>query len=366
MLEVRNLSVAVGKFLLDRVSLTVPTGGCHAVVGATGSGKSLLLESIIGFRRPRGGSILLGGRDITSLPVEARGMSYVPQDLALFPHLTVRENILFGARVRGISDGGHATLIESLVELAGIGSLLDRSVANLSGGERQRVALVRALATGNRFLLLDEPFSALHEGLRRELLFVLKELQKTQALTVLMVTHDTEEAFFMGDTMTVLLGGVVRQRGPVREIYERPASLEVASYFGIRNLFPVTVTQAGEREITLDCPPLGTDLKLRRPAGLDASLRRGDFRTVGIRAENVMILRPGLESRNRDNIIHGTVSRLFMRGASHCVIFTPSGNGPAIEIEVPDYAFRKLGLAEEVPVSIFLKAESLFICDSMV
>ncbi len=365
MLEVRGLSVAAGRFLLDRVNLTVPTSGCHAVVGATGSGKSLLLESIIGFRRPSRGSILLDGRDITTLPIEARGLSYVPQDLALFPHLSVRENILFGAKVRGISDGGHAALVASLVESVGIGGLLDRSVANLSGGERQRVALVRALATGNRFLLLDEPFSALHEGLRRELLFVLKDLQKNHGLTVLMVTHDTEEAFFLGDAMSVLLGGIVRQSGPVREIYERPASLEVARYFGIRNLFPVTVTHVGEREITVDCPSLGTDLKLRSPAGLNDSLRPGSSRTAGIRAENVMIIRPGLESRSRDNILHGTVAQLFMRGASHCVVFTPAGNGPAIEIEVPDYAFRKLGIAEEVPISIFLKAESLFICDNM-
>jgi ABC-type Fe3+/spermidine/putrescine transport system ATPase subunit len=294
--------------------------------------------------------------------VEARGISYVPQDLALFPHLSVRENILFGARVREITDEGHAALVDRLVASVGIGSLLDRSVANLSGGERQRVALVRALATGDRLLLLDEPFSALHEGLRRELLFVLKELHQQHGLTVLMVTHDTEEAFFLSDTMSVLLAGAVRQNGPVREIYERPASLEVARYFGIRNLFSGTVTGVAEREVTVACPVLRIDLKLRTPERHYRALCPGSPCTVGIRAENVMIVRPDREHKSHDNLLHGTVSRLFLRGTSHSVIFTPAGNGPPVEIEVPDFAFRKLAILVEMPISIFFKAESLFLC----
>jgi ABC-type Fe3+/spermidine/putrescine transport system ATPase subunit len=362
MLEVRGLSVAVGRFLLDRVSLSVPTGGCHAIVGATGSGKSLLLEAIVGFRRPRAGAILLNGKEVTALPVEQRGISYVPQDLALFPHLSVRENILFGARVRGGTERGHLDHLERLVASVGIGGLLERSVANLSGGERQRVALVRALATGNRLLLLDEPFSALHEGLRRELLFVLKELHSSHGLTVLMVTHDTEEAFFLSDTMSVLLGGTVRQGGPVREIYERPADREVARYFGIRNLFPGTVTAVSEHDITVACPSLKTDLRLRLPVGLPAVPPAGSPCTVGIRAENVMIVRPDREHKSHDNILHGSVSRIFMRGTSHTVLFTPTGNGPTLEIDVPDFAFRKLAILEEAPLSIFFKAESLFLC----
>jgi ABC-type Fe3+/spermidine/putrescine transport system ATPase subunit len=362
MLETRGLSVAAGRFLLDRVSLSVPTGGCHAIVGATGSGKSLLLEAIVGFRRPRAGAILLDGKEVTALPVEQRRISYVPQDLALFPHLSVRENIHFSSRVRGGKDDGHASLASALVETVGIGGLLERSVATLSGGERQRVALVRALATGNRLLLLDEPFSALHEGLRRELLFVLKDLHTRQRLTILMVTHDTEEAFFLSDTMSVLLGGMVRQSGQVRDIYERPADRDVARYFGIRNLFAGTVTAVAERDITVACPSLKTDLRLRYPVGLHASPPTGSPCTVGNRAENVMIVRPDREHKSHDNILHGSVSRIYMRGTSHTVLFTPTGNGPTLEIDVPDYAFRKLAILEEAPLSIFFKAESLFLC----
>lgn len=361
MLEVSNLTVRAGSFLLNNVSLTVAPSSCHAIVGATGSGKSLLLESIVGIRHPLSGSIALNGRDITDLPIEQRYISYVPQDLALFPHLSVRENILFGARVRGIQDDVHGALVERLVASVGIGSLLDRSVTNMSGGERQRVALVRALATGNRFLLLDEPFSALHEGLRRELLFVLMELHKMHGLTVLIVTHDTEEAFFLSDTMLVLLGGEVRQSGAVRVIYERPASLDVAHYFGIRNLFTATVTDIGERESIVVCPSLKTDLRLRHPVSHSNLPARGVPCTVGIRAENVMIVRPDREHKIHDNLIHGSVSKIFMRGTSHTVLFTPIGNGPPVEIDVPDYAFRKLAIQEEAPVSIFFKAESLFI-----
>lgn len=362
MLEVSQLCVSAGRFLLDNVNLTIPTGGCHAIVGATGSGKTLLLESVIGFRRPNSGVILLDGRDITQLPVESRGISYVPQDLALFPHLTVRDNILFGARVRGISSEGHEELVRQLVASVGIGQLLDRSVTHLSGGERQRVALVRAVATGNRLLLLDEPFSALHEGLRRELLFVLRELKQTHGLTLLMVTHDTEEAFFLSDAMTVLLEGVVRQCGPVREIYERPADLAVAHYFGIRNLFSGTIVAIDERTITASCPSLHTELKLRNHGQRAGEVSIGIPCMVGIRAESVMIVRPDREHKRHDNCITGTVSRVFIRGTSHTVIVTPTGNGPQIEIDVPDYAFRKLAILEEAPISIFFKTESLFIC----
>ena len=362
MLDVRHLSVSAGKFLLDDVNLTVPAGGCHAIVGATGSGKTLLLESIIGFRRPGRGTILLDGVEITQLPVEARGIAYVPQDLALFPHLSVRENILFGAMVRGIRGPGHDELVRQLSASVGIDGLLDRSVTHLSGGERQRVALVRAVASGSKLLLLDEPFSALHEGLRRELLFVLKDLQQTHALTLLMVTHDTEEAFFLSNSMTVLLGGVVRQSGPVREIYERPADLAVARYFGIRNLFPCTVVASDDRTITAACPSLNTELKLRNVGRQPHRLSVGSPCMVGIRAESVMIVRPDREHRRHDNCIQGTVTRVFMRGNSHTVIVAPIGNGPAIEIDVPDYAFRKLAIIEEAPISIFFKAESLFLC----
>ena len=263
--------------------------------------------------------------------------------------------------MRGINDNGHGEFVKRLVESVGIGNLLHRSVANLSGGERQRVALVRAVATGNRLLLLDEPFSALHEGLRRELLFVVKELQKTHGLSVLIVTHDTEEAFFLSDSMTVLLGGTIRQNGSAREVYERPISQDVAHYFGIRNIFPGIVSSVAERELMVTCPILGTDLKLRNTAGLHNSLATGDPCSVAIRPENVMILKPGMESRNRDNILQGTVSRLFMRGASHSIIFIPDGNGPQVEIDVPDYAFRKLCIVEEMPITIFLKAECLFL-----
>lgn len=362
MLDVRNLRVNAGRFQISDINLAIPAAGCHAIVGATGSGKTLLLESIIGFRPATRGSITLNGRDITHQPVEARGISYVPQDLALFPHLTVRENIQFGARVRGINSSSHSELVHQLVASVGITPLLDRSIANLSGGERQRIALVRAVATGNRLLLLDEPFSALHEGLRRELLFVLKDLQQAHGLTLLMVTHDTEEAFFLSDTMSVLLGGRICQSGTVREIYERPASLDVARYFGIRNLFPGTIATIGERDITISCPTLHAELTLRNPRRAAGALQTGTPCTVGIRTENVMIVRPDREHKRHDNCIQGTVSRIFMRGTSHTVIVTPTGNGPLIEIDVPDYAFRKLAILEEAPISIFFKAESLFLC----
>ena len=172
MLEVAELSVRAGGFSLSDISLEVYPSSCHVLLGPTGSGKTLLLESIIGLRNPDKGKILLDGSDITGCPAERRGLAYVPQDLALFPHLTVRENILYPLRIRGSKQNADNGIVRELIESLDIRHVLDRPVSNLSGGERQRTALARAVASGCRTLILDEPLSALHQSLKRELWFL--------------------------------------------------------------------------------------------------------------------------------------------------------------------------------------------------
>ena len=361
MFELRDIASRAGNFGLSGISLAIDGGSCHVIVGATGSGKTLLLESILGLRKLSHGSILLDGRDITNLPMEKRHLSYVPQDLALFPHLTVEDNILYGLRVKGITDRDHVRMVDRLMESVGIEGLRNRSIANLSGGERQRVALVRAVAAGNRHLLLDEPFSALHQGLRRELWYLLKELQQTCELTVLMVTHDLEEAFFLGDRVSVMIDGTIRQTGAAREVYERPADTAVARFFGIRNIFRGTQRVQTASALHVTCEALGVELKIPAEAAPEAAGEPGTPLTVGIRPENVMVLKTDRPSRAQDNLLTGTLTDILIKGASHTLLFRPDGSSTIVELEVPDYALKKMQLKAGETISIFFKGESLFV-----
>jgi len=360
MLEIRNVTIRAGKFTASDISLSIPEGACHAVVGPTGSGKTLLLESVIGLRKPDTGGIFLRGGDLIGLPPEQRGIAYVPQDLALFPHLTVRQNIDFSARFRKSGTNGRAELVAELSELLGITRLMERSIRHLSGGEKQRVALVRALAAGTTLLVLDEPFSALHQGLRRELWFVLKELQRRYRLTILMVTHDMEEAFLLGDTVTVMINGRVRQTGSGREVYANPATREVVDFLGIRNLIAVNIVHGSDREIIAWCEELKMEFILPAAISPHQSQAAGTGSTIGIRPENVVISKPEAAVQWGDNFLDGTVEGVFMKGASHTVLVRAAGSGRIIDIEVADCSFRKFSPVKGMKITILLRAEHFF------
>lgn len=360
MLEIRNLNIRAGKFTAGGISLSIPEGDCHAVVGPTGSGKTLLLETIIGLRKPETGGIFLRGLDLNGLPPERRGIAYVPQDLALFPHLTVMENIDFSARFRTTGANGREELVAELSAVLGITHLMERSIRHLSGGEKQRVALVRALAAGTTLLVLDEPFSALHQGLRRELWFVLKELQRRYRLTILMVTHDMEEAFLLGDTVTVMINGKIRQTGSGREVYASPATREVVDFLGIRNLFAVDIAHSSDREISAWCEELKKEFVLPASISPHQVPAAGSGRGIGIRPENVVISKPGAAVQWGDNFLDGTVEGVLMKGASHTVLFRPAGSHRVIDVEVADCSFRKFNPVPGMKITILLRAEHFF------
>jgi len=287
MLEIKNLCLQAGDFQVDQINFAVSAGNCHALVGATGSGKTLVLETVAGLRKVQSGSIHWAGRDITHLTPEQRKLAYVPQDLALFPHMTVRGNIEYGLRMqRNFSSDKYAELAK-LTHGLGINHLLERSIKNLSGGERQRTALARALAPGNKLLLLDEPFSALHEAMRRELWLLLKTLQQQYGITILIVTHDMEEAFFLANSVTFIAGGKIIQSGEKVEVYRHPVNVEAAKFFGIQNLFPAEVTDESSERVTLTCPALGTILQVYNSD--TEQLPAKTAVTVGIRAENIAV-----------------------------------------------------------------------------
>ncbi len=246
MLKVEKLSAAAGNFRIQDISLTLTEGECHAVIGPSGSGKSTVLQALLGVLPAQSGSILLGGKDITRLPIEQRAFGYVPQSLGLFPHLTVRENLAYSPRAKGIPSSVSQPLIDQLVDATSIGRLLDRKPETLSGGERQRVGIVRALASQPKVVLLDEPFTALNESLRRELWWVMRDLQQQRGLTVLLVTHDLSEAYFLAQTMSVLLNGRIIQQGDKATVFGRPVAGDVARFLGIETLLPGRVVEEND------------------------------------------------------------------------------------------------------------------------
>lgn len=252
MLELESLTVVAGEFRLREVNLKVAAGECHAVLGPSGSGKSTLLNAILGVLRPENGCIRLDGADLADVPIERRGLGFVPQQLGLFPHLSVRDNLAYSARARGVPVTQYQPLVDKLVTVTDIGALLERRPPTLSGGERQRVGLVRALASQPRLVLLDEPFTALNASLRRELWSLMRELQREWRLTVLLITHDLTEAYFLADRVTVLLGGRVVQQGEKAEVYGRPATPEVARFLGVETLHPGRIVSVSDGLATVE------------------------------------------------------------------------------------------------------------------
>ncbi|MEW5892605.1 MAG: ABC transporter ATP-binding protein [Pseudomonadota bacterium] len=349
MLELETLSARAGGFRLDGVSLTVGAGECHAVLGPSGSGKSTLLAAVLGTLPVSSGHVRLAGQDITRLPVEHRHLGYVPQQLGLFPHLSVRDNVRYSARARRVPEAEYRPLLDRLTEITGIGALLDRRVSTLSGGERQRVALVRALAANPRLVLLDEPFTALNESLRRELWWLMKDLQRERGLTVLLVTHDLTEAYFLADHITVLIDGRQEQSGAKATVYRRPASEPVARFLGLKNLYPARRLEAG----IVDCPALGG----RLAASGDAA---GDGETLlAIRAEHVALRQPDDPPRDGETRLTGRFEAVLDLGEAALLHFR-ADSGALLEVRCGSRVLRKYGWQAGSPGTVGLPAADLF------
>ncbi len=214
MISIDNLCLRAGAFAIEGLNLHVPTGEYAVLMGRTGSGKTSLLESICGLKPIRSGRIFLLGQDVTGLRPAERGIGYVPQDLALFPTLSVAEHLAFALRVRAWDEPAIRRRVDEMSQLLGIGHLLQRRPAGLSGGESQRVALGRALAFQPRILLLDEPLSALDDETREEAYVLLRSVQRAAGVTTLHVTHSQNEADRLADRLLLLHNGTIQMRSP--------------------------------------------------------------------------------------------------------------------------------------------------------
>jgi ABC-type Fe3+/spermidine/putrescine transport system ATPase subunit len=232
-LSISGLTARAGSFTLGPVDLDIPPDRVLVLLGPSGAGKTVLLETIAGLRPRQSGQISLAGADITGLPPEQRRIGLVFQDAALFPHMSVRENIRFGPRASGATAPGAS---DSLMRQLGIGHLADRSPRSLSGGERQRVALARALAIRPGLLLLDEPLSALDQPTREDMRSLLQQLLAELEIPAAHVTHDRDEALSIGDDLAVIVGGQLRQTGPAATVAADPADPDVARLLGWSDL----------------------------------------------------------------------------------------------------------------------------------
>jgi putative spermidine/putrescine transport system ATP-binding protein len=231
---------------VDGVDLEIVQGEFFTLLGPSGSGKTTTLRVIAGFERPDAGRIELGGRDVSDVPPYARDVNTVFQDYALFPHMTVAENVAYGLRVKGVSRRERQSRVESVLERMRLPGLGGRKPVQLSGGQRQRVALARALVNRPEVLLLDEPLGALDLKLRQEMQIFLKELQRELAITFVYVTHDQEEALTMSDRLAVFNEGRIEQLGTPADVYEHPQTEFVAGFVGVSN-----VVERGGRRITI-------------------------------------------------------------------------------------------------------------------
>lgn len=248
LLEVQNLRRKYPEFVLE-AEFAVAAGEFFSILGPSGSGKTTLLRLIAGFERPDRGRIILGGADVTNLPPQHRRVGMVFQDFALFPHLSVAGNIGYGLKIRGMSPGQRRRRIDELLALTGLDGFHDRAPSSLSGGEKQRVAVARALAADPLVLLLDEPFSALDQGLRRRLRREIRDLQRRAGFTAIFVTHSQEEAFALSDRMLVMSRGRVERVGTPEEVYADPGTEYAAAFLGEVCSVPVRV-EAGT--VTID------------------------------------------------------------------------------------------------------------------
>lgn len=245
-----------GKLLLDGVNFHVESGETLCLLGSSGSGKSTILRIIAGIESPDGGRVLWQGQDLNPVPVYRRNFGLMFQDYALFPHLSVAENVAFGLRMQRYSRREVGLRVREALEMVNMGSFADRRVTDLSGGEQQRIALARALAPAPRLLMLDEPLAALDRNLRVELQEELRSLLHSTGIPAIYVTHDQEEAITLGDRLALLHDGRIVQSGTTEDVYHYPTSSWAAQFLGMNGILAGTVSRTDPLTVTTECGTL--------------------------------------------------------------------------------------------------------------
>ncbi|WP_110649284.1 ABC transporter ATP-binding protein [Salinicola peritrichatus] len=302
---VSHVNKAFGDFqALSDVSIEFSDGGFYALLGPSGSGKTTLLRQIAGFSFPDSGEILIGGEAVESLPVEKRNIGMMFQNYALFPNMSVFDNVAFGLMVRNTPKREIEARVGEALELVRLSGYDDRKPHQLSGGQRQRVALARAIVFRPRVLLLDEPLSALDKALRLGMQVELKRIQREVGITTIFVTHDQEEALTLSDKVGVLKDGKLLQEGTPRELYERPATAFAATFLGDANLFDGS---ADDGELAL-----ADGARLRT---LEPLARTGPV-TCAVRPEKIAIVAADAAISSDSNVLEAELEEIIFAGNS--------------------------------------------------
>ena len=297
-----------GLLAVDRVSLDIEKGEIFALLGSSGCGKSTLLRMLAGLEKPTSGRIVLDGRDLAAMPPYERPMNMMFQSYALFPHLTVWDNIAFGPRRGGLSRDEVAARVESMLKLVQLEAYARRKPHQLSGGQQQRVALARSLAKQPQLLLLDEPLGALDKKLREETQIELVNIVESVGVTCVMVTHDQEEAMTMASRIAVMSEGQLLQVGAPADIYETPASRFVADFIGNVNLMAGRLTTDQPDHVIIDC----ADCKHYVGHGITGT--EGMSLSVALRPEKISLSRAAPENTGY-NAVEGTIKELSYFGS---------------------------------------------------
>jgi len=283
-ISLRSLTKRFGTTVaVNNLNLDLEEGELVALLGPSGCGKTTTLRMIAGFEEADSGTISFGGRDVTSLPPERRNTGMVFQNYALFPHLTVAQNVAFGLEMRKVPKAEIARRVDAILDKVQLRELADRYPRQLSGGQQQRTALARALVINPSVLLLDEPLANLDAKLREEMRFYIRSLQQEFGITTVYVTHDQSEALVLADRIAVMKDGVLQQVGTPTDIYQRPGNAWVADFIGLTNLVPGVITDREGSRVLVD-----TDLGVLSGTGSDG-LRTGDQVLLSIRPESLRI-----------------------------------------------------------------------------
>jgi len=296
---------------LEPTDLTIKAGEFITLLGPSGSGKTTILMSIAGFVAPSSGRMLLDGRDVTGLPPERRNFGVVFQGYALFPHLTVYDNVAFPLRARGITGEAAQPKIMAALEMAKLQAFAHRYPRQLSGGQQQRVALARSLVFAPELLLLDEPLSALDKALRKEFQTEFRSIHREVGSTFIYVTHDQEEALTMSDRIVILDRGRILQIAPPAELYERPATEFVAGFLGKSNFLRGKVASAIGGQVAIDMPGFAATA-----AGNGIATRAGDAAVAALRPEKVRLAAPAAGAEAASCSVRGRVGDITYLGSS--------------------------------------------------
>lgn len=328
-------------YVIENLNLTVNQGEFLTFLGPSGSGKTTALMMLAGFEHPSSGQIWLNGSDIAQRPAHKRGLGVVFQNYALFPHMTIRENVAFPLRARRMARSAIDRLVDEALELAQIKSLADRRPGQLSGGQQQRSALARALVFGPEIVIMDEPLGALDKNLRENMQVMIKDIHRNSGATILYVTHDQAEALTMSDRIAVFERGQIVQLDSPREVYERPRNEFVAGFLGDINFLPATVLARGTQDMGTVMLP-GNRLVT---ATLPEEFAPGARVLVAVRPETLRLA--NAEDRNQGRCLTTTVQTITYCG-SHARIMLSDEHDLQFKMQIGVRETEQLKLGQKV------------------